>query len=461
MSQTEQSKILNLLDSINFKDLNHFHPNSVLELLKKFESDFPDKFQFKEMGRSRNNQPIFGVIVGDCHHNPIIAVTGNCHAEEAIGTTTILKLAESLLYTEAGREVLNQVAFISIPQANPDGTLLNWNWLQKKYPTYRDYLLYAHRDNRSEDIEHGIPLPSTEQKIRPETLAITEFYQRFSQIKYYVSLHSSNLSAFSYTGASFFLVHGDLKRQVCDFLIEYSQAIPLALNNEDNNGMGGLRFIERGFYSTFTFAEMRSKMLLGGDKERVSKFKLNTPEYVEQKCNCSVSMVSEISYFEIEKLRDLTPASNQSMSGDRAHIKTQLVKIEEENASIVHKILHEDISEAISSPTLDFYREKSKWMVGNIAGRLKDCEKLKETPVLEKDILDLKYRPLRLRAETMAMMVKLSNEIALPAELDQVNYLDEFHLTCDAIDRIVQVKPVPFANQVKGQAALILSGLLL
>ncbi|HEY9598263.1 MAG TPA: hypothetical protein V6D33_11395, partial [Cyanophyceae cyanobacterium] len=115
----------------------------------------------------------------------------------------------------------------------------------------------------------------------------------------------------------------------------------------------------------------------------------------------------------------------------------------------------------ISTPTLDFYREKSKWMVGNIAGRLKDCEKLKGTPVLEKDILDLKYRPLRLRAETMAMMVKLSNEIALPAELDQVNYLDEFHLTCDAIDRIVQVKPVPFANQVKGQAALILSGLLL
>ena len=35
--------------------------------------------------------------------------------------------------------------------------LKNWEWLKLEHPTYRDYLRHYYRDNRSEDVEHGIP----------------------------------------------------------------------------------------------------------------------------------------------------------------------------------------------------------------------------------------------------------------------------------------------------------------
>ncbi|NJN57082.1 MAG: hypothetical protein HC879_06040 [Leptolyngbyaceae cyanobacterium SL_5_9] len=58
---------------------------------------------------------------------------------------------------------------------------------------YWDYLRHYHRDNRPEDIEHGIPTPKTTQDCRPELEAIANFYRRFSKIHFYVTLHSTNV----------------------------------------------------------------------------------------------------------------------------------------------------------------------------------------------------------------------------------------------------------------------------
>ena len=68
---------------------------------------------------------------------------------------TILKLAEALVSNPEMKSILDEYAFAFIPQANPDGTLKNWEWLKLEHPSYRDYLRHYYRDNRSEDVEHG------------------------------------------------------------------------------------------------------------------------------------------------------------------------------------------------------------------------------------------------------------------------------------------------------------------
>jgi hypothetical protein len=454
-----QDKIFDLLQLVNSDGASHCHPDELLTQLQKIYNHNLNQIRIEEIGHSRDRHPLYALLIGDTNNKPIIAATGNCHAEEAIGTTTILRLAEAIASQPDFQPILENYSFAFIPQANPDGTLKNWEWLKLDRPTYRDYLRHYYRDNRSEDVEHGIPTPETAQECRPEPEAIAKFYRRFPKISYYVTLHSANI----FPGAMF-LVSQKPPADISETLRAVTHQQCLSLYEDNDNGMDGFEFIEPGFYAIPRFEVMREKMLAGGDPERIKKFKLNSFQLVESECQCPMSLVSELPYFQVVGLDDLTPLSDCiPVACDREVLKRKLVDFEQESAKQRMNLLSCLSASNFSSPLMEFYQEKTKWLLGNIAGDRQDCQKVRGCPTLIKDFLEVRIRPLILEAEIAAMMLRLYSELGENSECIQsaISYYEEtFNNACDRIDKITTIKTVSLADQVKIQAGIILSGLL-
>ncbi|MEG4518356.1 MULTISPECIES: M14 family zinc carboxypeptidase [unclassified Microcoleus] len=455
-----QAQILQLLQLVNSDGASHCHPNELLPRLQGICNHNPKQVCFEEIGHSRDGRTLYALLIGDTNNKPIIAATGNCHAEEAIGTTTILKLAEAIASQPDFQPILENYSFAFIPQANPDGTLKNWEWLKLDRPSYRDYLRHYYRDNRSEDVEHGIPTPETAQECRPEPEAIAKFYRRFPKISYYVTLHSANI----FPGAMF-LVSQKPPADISETLRAITHQQGLSLYEDNDNGMDGFEFIEPGFYGIPRFEVMREKMLAGGAPERIKKFKLNSFQLVESECQCPMSLVSELPYFQVVGLDDLTPLSDCiPVACDREVPKRKLVDFEEASAKQRMNLLSCLSASNFSSPLMEFYQEKTKWLLGNIAGDRQDCQKVRGYPAFIKDLLEVRIRPLMLEAEVAAMMLRLYSESAEQSDGIQwaISYYEEtFNKTCDRLDEIATIKTIALAYQVKIQAGIILSGLLL
>jgi hypothetical protein len=209
---------------------------------------------------------------------------------------------------------------------------------------------------------------------------------------------------------------------------------------------------------------MREQMLAGGDPERVKKFKLNSFQLVESECNCSMSLVSELPYFEVAGLQDLTPLSDYiSVTGDRETIKRRLVDFDEQSAKQRMSLLTMLSAAGLSSPLLEFHLEKAAWLLGNSTGDRQDCRKVRGNPILMKDLIDLRTRPLLLEAEVAGIILRLLQESAQPwQKMNSLidHYEAVFLNACDQSDRITPIKPISLAAQAKIQSGIILSGLL-
>lgn len=456
----KQSQILQLLQLVDTAKTLHCHPEQLFPQLQVIHDHNPNQVRIEEIGQSRDGCNLYALLIGDIEKNPIIAATGNCHAEEAIGTTTILKLAEAIASKPEFQPILENYSFAFIPQANPDGIQKNWEWLKLEHPSYRDYLRHYYRDNRSEDVEHGIPTPETAQECRPEPEAIAKFYRRFPEISYYVTLHSANV----FPGAMF-LVSQKPPVNISETLRVVTNQQGLSLYEDNDNGMGGFEFVEPGFYAIPRFEVMRQQMLAGGDSERVKKFKLNSFQLVESECHCPMSLVSELPYFQVTGLDDLTPLADCiPVAGDREILKRKLVDIEEQSAKQRMNLLACLSASNISSPLIEFYWEKTKWLLGNIAGNRQDCQKVRGYPALMKDLLEVRIRPPMLEAEVAAMMLRLyleSGDESYQVQSAISYYEQQFTNACAHIDKITEIKTVSLADQVKIQAGIILSGLLM
>jgi hypothetical protein len=454
-----QTEIFNLLQVVNTECVDHCHPDNLLLKLQAIRKHAPDCILIEEIGYSRDHYPIYAILIGDTNNKPIIAATGNCHAEEAIGTVTILRLAEALVSNPDMKMLLEKYSFAFIPQANPDGTIKNWEWLKLGRPSYKDYLLHSYRDNRSEDVEHGISTPETTQDSRSESEAIARFYRRFPKIRYYVTLHSMHIAS-----GAMFLVSQKPPAIISKTLGLVAKEQGMSLYAENNNGMSGFEFLEPGFYAIPRFEVMRERMLAGGDPERVKRFKLNSFQLVESECNCSMSLVSELPYFEVRGLQDLTPISDLiPVVGDRETIKRRLVVFDEQSAKYRMNLLKGLSTAGLSSPLLDFHLEKANWLIGDIAGNLQDCQKVRGNPILVKDLIDVRIHPWLLEAEVAGIMLRLLQES--DQNLKNINsliihYEAMFTNACDQIDKITSIKPISLASQAKIQAGIILSGLL-
>ena len=97
--------------------------------IKKYFQDlavkFPKLLKLKELGKTSNNRVIDAVYFGDSHNADLkIWIQACLHGNEPAGAESICLLADYLLNTKAGNNILKKISLVIIPVANPDGYAL-------------------------------------------------------------------------------------------------------------------------------------------------------------------------------------------------------------------------------------------------------------------------------------------------------------------------------------------------
>lgn len=243
----------------------------------------------EEIGLSRSGrQVLWGMVLGN-DSKPTITLTGNNHAEEVVGTLTILNLFEKLV--EQGsplHALLDDFRFVACPQMNPDGVMNNWPWFLE--PTPKNFLRFIWRDHRGEDVEHGIAVGEMNFR-RPEPRALAAFYERESagRTVFYGTLHACKWGA----GAFFLTGNEDEGVMAPAFALirELASEINMPLRTEDLRGFRHFRRISDGIYNVPRYEEM----VAGFEQVRMKGqgFLLNSLEWMERR-GVAVSLVSEV-----------------------------------------------------------------------------------------------------------------------------------------------------------------------
>ncbi len=246
-----------------------------------------DSARVSQIGLSREGRPIWGLVIGR-DQLPTIALTGNCHAEEVIGTISILHLAENLVYGGSLAWLLDHFRFVMIPQMNPDGTMRHLGWLENPSPA--NYFRWYCRDSRNHDVEHGIAVGEIPFQ-RPEPQALVDFYSREAgdRCVLYLTLHSSRVEP----GAYFLTGNEDLGVMEAGFNLirELAPRIGMPLKTEDTRGYHMFRRISDGVYNVPRHAEMSRDFTEAGMK--TAGFLLNSLEFMERR-GTKICLVSEI-----------------------------------------------------------------------------------------------------------------------------------------------------------------------
>lgn len=261
------------------------HPSAVGARLEALQR--AGHITLEEIGRSRSNEwPIWGVCMGN-KAMPAITLTGNCHAEEPVGTLTILHLLEDIASGGPFAELLERFRIVTIPQMNPDGVINNWPWLSD--PTPANFYGQHWRDHRGEDVEHGIAI-GNKDFVRPEPRSLVDFYTKNADsTAVYLTLHSSTLEP----GAYFLTGNEDEGKMAEAFALirELAPEIGLPLKGEDTRGYENFRRISHGVYNVPRFDEM-FKSLASAGADAVG-FRINSLEWMERR-GVAISLVSEV-----------------------------------------------------------------------------------------------------------------------------------------------------------------------
>jgi hypothetical protein len=283
----QKHKFLEHMHTLDLRDQQyvHVHPEHV----KQRVQDLTTAGAFHaRIGTSRSGAwPLYGLQLGSTR-KPAIVLTANNHAEEVVGTLSILKLFELLLGDARFSELLDRFQFIAAPQMNPDGVVNNWPWIHD--PSPKRYLQYKWRDHRNEDVEHGIAVSGVDF-VRPEPKALVSWYSMFADcpLPFYCTLHSCSAD----TGAFFLSGNEDLGDlvQVFEIIAENAQAFGLPLKGYDMRKYKNYRRLQRGVYSVPRHGEMKRTYQASDSGART--FLLNSLEWMLQR-GVHSAFVSEV-----------------------------------------------------------------------------------------------------------------------------------------------------------------------
>lgn len=253
-----------------------------------------------EIGQSRSGRPLFGLVLGSASRTATL--TAGAHADEPAGPMAALALADHLLTTSEGRQLLAQVRLVICPQVNPDGAAANSSWFADPADPLH-YFRSVVREGPGDDIEFGYPPPdsldpmpaSVPQSVRPENFAVARFLAGHGPVVFHASLHGMAVAE----GAWFLIGANWINRtaRLRELLDEASRAAGLPLHDLDRHGDKGFFRIGPGFCTTPTSAGMRDHFLAAGDPATAELFLLNSMEFTQSLGGDPLVMVSELPLF--------------------------------------------------------------------------------------------------------------------------------------------------------------------
>lgn len=249
-----------------------------------------------EIGKSIEERSIQGFVLG---HGPkkTSLIAGN-HADEPIGPLLLKKLVNFLRNLDENHEILKQHSFYIVPHANPDGEARNLKWYsyEDKETNLAEYLRHVIRELPGEDMEFGYPIKNEIEALRPENLAIYEFWEKAeSPFHLHVSLHGMGKS----TGAWYLIDSAwknrtDALQQKC---VIRTKDLGYSLHDLNRNGEKGFYRIAEGFCTRPDSQEMRMHFMSLGDFDVANKFHPSSMESIRSLGGDCLTLVSEMPLF--------------------------------------------------------------------------------------------------------------------------------------------------------------------
>ena len=239
---------------------------------------------YQQIGTSTQGRPIHGFVIGQGPKKASI-ISGH-HADEPIGSATILRLLTWLAGGGHRHPALDEWTLLICPHAHPDGARANDRWVQT-WPHMSHFLRFKQRDQPGQDREFGYP------QAHHENQKISSWW--LEQAPTGIHLHV-NLHGMSFSDGALLLIEPRWRHRcplVKRTFVTATQRARLPLHYHDRHGEKGFDSYGPGFASTPRAAAMRQYFLELDDAETAALFHDSSMEFLQQQNDC-LSLVSEL-----------------------------------------------------------------------------------------------------------------------------------------------------------------------
>lgn len=266
------------------------------EFSKNIEQMYPKIVKRNEIGRSRNNHPIYCLTIGSGSKNALCFACP--HPNEPIGAMTLVSLAR--IFVE-NQDILRDTNFTwnLIFCIDPDGTKLNESWFKGPF-NLLNYIKGFYRPVGYEQVEWTFPINYKSLQFNspiPETKALITLIDKLKP-EFMYSLHN-----LAFGGAYWYSTESDAK--LCQLLEKSAnrQNIPLHLGEPE------------ALYITKYSSAVHSMMSMIEYCDYIERCTGSLPnnftcgtcsaDYVNSVCKC-LTLMAEVPYFYDSKIEDLT-----------------------------------------------------------------------------------------------------------------------------------------------------------
>lgn len=294
---------------------------------RKLAEEYPDVVDLFEIGRTRENHPLYCLKIGEGSKNALMF--GLPHPNEPIGAMMLEYFSRELAANEQLRNELDYTWYI-IKAWDADGTKLNEGWFKGPYTLY-NYARNFFRPAGHQQVDWTFPIEYKNLKFNEsisETVAMAELIDRIKP-EFIYSLHNAGFG-----GAYWYITHET--RDIYDDLRQSAvkHGVPLSLGEP-----------EAPFCEAYAPAIYQS-LGIRQNYDYLEKYGVENPEkhinvgtcsadYAMEKYD-SFTLLTELPYFYDERIKDL---SESDISRKEAILNS--LEFSEESDRFILQVLEE------------------------------------------------------------------------------------------------------------------------
>lgn len=266
---------------------------------KKLAQEFPDCVELFEMGRSRENHPLYCLKIGNGSQNALMF--GCPHPNEPIGTMMLEYFSRELAQNKELRDELDYTWHI-VKAWDADGTKLNEKWFKGPYTLY-NYSRNFFRPAGHQQVDWTFPIDYKNLHFHdtiPETKAMMSLIER-TRPKFIYSLHNAGF------GGVYWYITEETK-EIYDAMREAAkkQGVPLNLGEPEAPycvAYSPAIYQNLGIQQNYDYLEKY------GVEHPEDSIKAGTcsSDYAQNLCG-SFTLLTELPYFYDKRINDLSEA---------------------------------------------------------------------------------------------------------------------------------------------------------
>jgi len=321
---------------IEGKSLRFRSPSQVSTEVKVACLANPSVAEFRELGRSRGNRPIHGVVLGTGRRT--VTLMAGAHADEPVGPETLHTLIlEILRDVSRFAGLLSEFRFFVVPHVNPDGHARNERWI-RRWPDARAYVSEVVRELPGDDVEFGFP------DMREENRVAAAFVKEAAPVGLHMSLHGMGFAE-----GAMLLIERSWTFRTQALRNAFARAARLehvGLHDHNRKGEKGFFYIEPGFSTTPEGQAMRRHFRVLGDEATAALFHDSSMEFVVGLGGDPLCLVTEVPLFLLSPSESHSPGVPERFLSFREDLAAFRLQPDDENWEVLsakYDIRHLDL----------------------------------------------------------------------------------------------------------------------